>query len=155
MTTAWILLAVVVILIVANALFVAVEFAFLTVNRHQVRAAEEAGDRRAAALEEGLKRTSSNLSGAQLGITVTSLITGFLIGPSLGLLLTQGLGLAGMPTAAVIGIATVAAFVIVTFAQMVFGELAPKNWAIAEPMRVARLVVYPQRVFMALFDWLV
>lgn len=155
MVTASILLAVVIVLIAANAIFVAVEFSFLTVNRNQVRAAEEAGDHRAAALERGLKRTSSNLSGAQLGITVTSLVTGFLIGPSLGLLLTEALGLAGMATAAAIGIATVAAFVLVTFAQMVLGELVPKNWAIADPMRVARLVVHPQRIFMTLFGWLV
>ena len=155
MLTAWILLAVIIVLIVANALFVAVEFSFLTVNRNQVRSAERAGDRRAGVLEQGLKRTSSNLSGAQLGITVTSLVTGFLIGPSLGRLLTEGLGLAGVTTAAAIGIATVAAFVLVTFAQMVFGELVPKNWAIAEPMRVARLVVHPQRIFMTLFGWLV
>lgn len=155
MLTAGVLLAVLIVLIVANALFVGVEFSFLTVNRHQVRAAEEAGDRTAAVLEKGLKRTSSNLSGAQLGITVSSLITGYLIGPSLGRLLTSGLGLTGLGTAASIGFATVAAFVLVTFSQMVFGELVPKNWAIAEPMRVARLVVHPQRVFMAVFGWLV
>lgn len=155
MLTAWILLAVIIILIVANALFVGVEFSFLTVNRHQVRAAEKTGDRTAAALERGLRRTSSNLSGAQLGITISSLVTGFLIGPSLGVLLTSGLGITGLGAAAAVGIATVAAFVVVTFAQMVFGELVPKNWAIAEPMRVARLVVHPQRVFMAVLGWLV
>ncbi len=153
--TAWILLAVIVVLIVANALFVGVEFSFLTVNRSRVRTAEEAGDRRAGFIERGLKRTSSNLSGAQLGITVSSLVTGFLIGPSLGLLLAEALELAGMARATAIGAATVVAFVLVTFAQMVFGELVPKNWAIAEPMRVARLVVHPQRVFMMLFGWLV
>ncbi|SDB81243.1 Hemolysin, contains CBS domains [Raineyella antarctica] len=155
MLTAWILLAVLLVLIVANALFVGVEFAFLTVNRHQVRAAEEAGDGRAGALERALKKTSSNLSGAQLGITVSSLLTGFLIGPSLGLLLAEVLDLAGVARDAAIGVATVVAFALVTFGQMVFGELVPKNWAIAEPMRVARLVVYPQRIFMALFGWLV
>ncbi|MFF0945320.1 hemolysin family protein [Kocuria sp. CPCC 205300] len=155
MLEAWILLAVVVLLILGNALFVAVEFAFLTVNRNQVRAAEEAGDRRAAVLERSLTKTSTNLSGAQLGITLTSLIVGFLAGPSLGVLLTEGLGLTGMSPAAAAGIATTAAFVIATFTQMVFGELVPKNWAIAEPMRVSYLVVHPQRIFMLLFGWLV
>ena len=47
------------------------------------------------------------------------------------------------------------AFVVVTFLQMVFGELVPKNWAIAAPMQVARLLVRPQRTFMTVFGWLV
>ncbi len=155
MLEAWILLAVAVLLVAGNALFVAVEFAFLTVNRNEVRAAEEAGDRRAAAVERALTRTATNLSGAQLGITLTSLVVGFLAGPSLGVILAQGLGLTGMSPGAAAGIATTAAFVLATFTQMVFGELVPKNWAIAEPMRVSRLVVHPQRVFMLLLGWLV
>ncbi|MEX5261763.1 CNNM domain-containing protein [Kocuria sp. CPCC 205263] len=155
MLEAWILLAVAVLLILGNALFVAVEFSFLTVNRNEVRAAEEAGDRRAAAIERALTKTATNLSGAQLGTTLTSLVVGFLAGPSLGVLLAQGLGLTGMSQGAATGIATTAAFVLATFTQMVFGELVPKNWAIAEPMRVSRLVVPPQRVFMLLLGWLV
>ncbi|MEX5271840.1 hemolysin family protein [Kocuria sabuli] len=155
MLEAWVLLAVAVLLVAGNALFVAVEFAFLTVNRNQVRAAEEAGDRRAVALERALTKTSTNLSGAQLGITLTSLVVGFLAGPSLGVLLTEVLGFTGMSPAAVTGVATTAAFVIATFTQMVFGELVPKNWAIAEPLRVSYLVVHPQRIFMVLFGWLV
>ncbi|MFF0990841.1 hemolysin family protein [Kocuria nitroreducens] len=155
MLEAWILLAVAVLLVAGNALFVAVEFALLTVNRNEVRAAEAAGDRRAAAIERALTKTATNLSGAQLGITLTSLIVGFLAGPSLGVLLAQSLGLTGMSQAAAAGIATTAAFVIATFTQMVFGELVPKNWAIAEPMRVSRLVVHPQRIFMLLLGWLV
>ena len=55
----------------------------------------------------------------------------------------------------VTAISTTGAFIVVTFTQMVFGELVPKNWAIAQPMRVADLVVRPQNVFMFLFGWLV
>lgn len=142
-------------LIAANALFVAVEFGFLTVNRDDVRAAGSEGDRLAQTLERSLSRTSTNLSGAQLGITVSSLVAGYLTGPSVGELITGALGLSGMPDAAARGIAMTAAFVVVTFLQMVFGELVPKNWAIAAPLRVARLVVLPQRIFMAVFGWLV
>ncbi|MFI7481820.1 hemolysin family protein [Kocuria sp. M1R5S2] len=155
MVEAWLLLGVAVLLVLGNALFVAVEFSFLTVNRNQVRAAEESGDRRAAAIERALTRTSTNLSGAQLGITLTSLVVGFLAGPSLGVLLTEVLGVTGLSPAAATGAATTAAFVIATFTQMVFGELVPKNWAIAEPVRVARLVVHPQRNFMLVLGWLV
>lgn len=153
--TAWILLLVVVLLILLNALFVAVEFSYLTVNRNTVRRRIDEGDRLARLLEAALTRTSSNLSGAQLGITLTSLVAGYLLGPSLGTLLTDWLGLAGMSGAAATGIAMTAAFVIGTFTQMVVGELVPKNWAVAAPLTVSRLVVVPQNVFMFTFGWLV
>src|SRR5690554_421356 len=153
--SAWILLGLVVVVVAANFLFVAVEFSYLTVNRNEVRQQEASGDRQAAAIERELKRTSSNLSGAQLGITLTSLIAGFLTAPSVGILLTDAFDLAGVSQATAVGLASVLAFLFVTIAQMVFGELVPKNWAIAEPMKVARLVVHPQRIFMLLFGWLV
>ena len=133
------LLAVVIVLVAANALFVGVEFGYLTVDRNEVRALKEDGDTRATALDSSLAATSTNLSGAQLGITLSSLLVGYLTGPSVGELLTGGLGLAGMGETAARGTAMTAAFVVVTFLQMVFGELVPKNWAIAAPMRVARL----------------
>lgn len=155
MALATVLTVVVLLLILANALFVAVEFSFLTVDRHAVRSQADAGDRTARLAERSLRRTSTNLSGAQLGITVTSLVAGFLTGPSVGVLLERGLGLTGLPAAAAVGVAATAAFVLVTFVQMVFGELVPKNWAIADPLRVTRIVVLPQRIFMVLFGWLV
>ncbi|MGD7002284.1 hemolysin family protein [Corynebacterium halotolerans] len=153
--TPWLLLLALLVLIAANFLFVAVEFAYLTVNRNEVRQREAEGDPTAAAIERELKRTSSNLSGAQLGITVSSLVAGFLTGPSVGALLTELFGLTGLARGAAIGIAGALAFVLVTILQMVFGELVPKNWAIAEPMKVSRFVLYPQRIFMFIFGWLV
>ena len=102
-----------------------------------------------------MTKTSTNLSGAQLGITVTSLVAGFLTGPSVGVLFAEGFGLTGLSQGVVTAISTTGAFIVVTFTQMVFGELVPKNWAIAQPMRVADLVVRPQNVFMFLFGWLV
>lgn len=155
MLTAVILLIALILMILGNALFVAVEFSFLTVDRNDVRRREAEGSTSAALLEKSLKKTATNLSGAQLGITLTSLIVGYLTSPSLGVLLTEGLGLTGIGDAAAAGIATTAAFIIATFTQMVFGELVPKNWAIAEPMRVADIVVRPQKVFMVLLGWLV
>lgn len=150
-----VLLVVLVLLIFANFLFVAVEFSYLTLNRNDVRARIEAGDRRAMILDRALSRTSTNLSGAQLGITVTSLIAGYLTAPSLGVLLREVLGLTGLSQGTVTFFGTTGAFIIVTFIQMVLGELIPKNWAIAEPMKVAELVVRPQNVFMFVFGWLV
>lgn len=142
-------------LISLNFLFVAVEFAYLTVDRPSVQRAAEGGDTRAKRVDRALSRTSTNLSGAQLGITVSSLVAGFLTGPSVGVLLTEGLGLTGVGEAAAAGIGTTAAFIVVTFSQMVFGELVPKNWALADADTVSRRVVVPQNVFMTIFGWLV
>ncbi|WP_144790733.1 hemolysin family protein [Kocuria palustris] len=155
LVAALLLLAVVLLLVLGNALFVAVEFSYLTINRNDVRARIDAGDRKAIALDRALSRTSTNLSGAQLGITVTSLIAGYLTAPSVGVLLSELFGITGLPEGVVTFAGTTGAFIIVTFVQMVFGELVPKNWAIAEPMKVADLVLRPQNIFMFVFGWLV
>lgn len=153
--SALLLSVVVLLLIAANAMFVAVEFAYLTVNRNTVRERIEGGDKLAEAVDKALARTSTNLSGAQLGITVSSLVAGFLTGPSVGVLLREGFGMTGLSTGVATAFGTTGAFILVTFAQMVFGELVPKNWAIAEPFKVSRLVVRPQNLFMFLCGWLV
>ncbi|UBI01359.1 hemolysin family protein [Corynebacterium freneyi] len=153
--SAVILLIALIALILANALFVAVEFSYLTVNRNDLQRRIDGGDKTAALVDKALTKTSTNLSGAQLGITVSSLVAGFLTGPSVGVLLREGFGLTGLGDGMVTAISTTGAFILVTFTQMVFGELVPKNWAIAQPMRVADLVVRPQNVFMFLFGWLV
>ncbi|GIJ10511.1 hemolysin family protein [Micromonospora andamanensis] len=145
--TEWLLLAVAVLLIAANALFVAAEFAFVTVDRATVERGAQAGDRKAAGLLKGLRTLSTQLSGAQLGITVTSLVVGFLAEPSLAKLLRGPLGLAGLSDSTVTAVSVILALAMATGFQMVFGELVPKNWAIAEPLRVGRAVAGAQRGF--------
>ncbi|MDN4491771.1 hemolysin family protein [Demequina sp. SYSU T00068] len=147
MTAAWLLLLLALILIAANALFVAAEFAFVTVDRPTVKKAAEGGDRRAASLQAALKRLSTELSGAQLGITVTSLLVGFIAEPSIATLLRGPLESAGLPAGTATAASLTAAFLLATITQMVAGELIPKNWAIAEPLRVGRAVAGPQRAF--------
>lgn len=155
MTSAWILTGCVVLLIALNALFVAVEFSYLTVDKGAVEREADAGDARSTRVMGHLRSLSSQLSGAQLGITVTSLIVGFIAEPSIATLLGAAFGAFDYTGPAATGIAFGAAFVIATFSQMVFGELVPKNWGIAEPMRVAKLVVWPHTVFMTVFGWAV
>lgn len=87
MITAWLLLLAAFLLILANGLFVAAEFSFITVDRGTVERAAEAGDRKAAGVRKALRRLSFELSGAQLGITVTSLVVGMLAEPALSTLL--------------------------------------------------------------------
>lgn len=145
--TEWVLLGVAVLLIAANGLFVAAEFSFVTADRSVVEQLAERGDRRAAGLLAGVKSLSTQLSGAQLGITVTSLIVGYLAEPSLAALLHGPLGMTGLSDAAATGAAIAVALIVATTTQMVFGELVPKNWAIAQPIRVGRAVSSFQRGF--------
>ncbi len=102
---------------------------------------------RFAGLLLALAGQSTQLSGAQLGITVTSLVVGFIAEPSIATLLRGPLGLTGLPETAITGVAVTLALVIATAVQMIFGELVPKNWAIAQPLRLARAVAGPQRAF--------
>ncbi len=150
MLTAWLLTLLALALIALNALFVAAEFAFVTVDRPAIARAAESGDKRAVSVGRALTSLSTQLSGAQLGITVTSLIVGFIAEPSIARLLAGAVEAAGLPEATGLAVSLTAAFALVTIAQMVFGELIPKNWAISEPVRIARAVAGPQRLFTAL-----
>ncbi|MER5843002.1 MULTISPECIES: hemolysin family protein [Streptomyces] len=118
--------------------FVAQEFAYVSVDRLTLAREAEAGDRRAARALKVLERLSFMLSGAQLGITVTGLVVGFIAEPSVSALLRPALSGLGLPDAAVSGVSVVLAFVLATVVQMVIGELAPKNLAIAVPERLAK-----------------
>lgn len=147
MTTEWVLLLLVLVLIAANALFVAAEFALVTVDRPTISRLADSGDKRAASVRTALRSLSTQLSGAQLGITVTSLVVGFVAEPSIAALLEGPLERSGLGEDAAVPISFTLAFLIATSTQMVFGELVPKNWAIAEPVRVGRAVAGAQRAF--------
>ncbi|MEU3336516.1 hemolysin family protein [Streptomyces sp. NPDC006668] len=118
--------------------FVAQEFAYVSADRLALAREAEAGDRGAARALKVLERLSFMLSGAQLGITVTGLVVGFIAEPSVSALIRPALTGIGVPDAAVTGISVVLAFVGATVVQMVLGELAPKNLAIAVPERLAK-----------------
>ncbi|MEU6629750.1 hemolysin family protein [Streptomyces parvus] len=118
--------------------FVAQEFAYVSADRLTLSREAAAGDRRAARAVKVLERLSFMLSGAQLGITVTGLIVGFLAEPSVSTLLRPALSGTGVPDGVVSGISVVLSFVVATVIQMVLGELAPKNLALAIPERMAK-----------------
>lgn len=146
----WLPLVLVVLLIAANALFVAAEFALVTVDRAAVRADAEAGDRASRGVLSALGSLSTQLSGAQVGITVTSLIVGWLAEPAIAELLRGPLESLGLPEQSAVAVSILLALLIATVTQMVFGELIPKNWAISQPRRVANAVTPFQRSFTAL-----
>ncbi|EYR64327.1 membrane protein [Actinotalea ferrariae CF5-4] len=147
MTVEWLLVLLVVLLVAANALFVAAEFSLVTVDRPTVARLAESGDARAVSVQKALRTLSTQLSGAQLGITVTSLVVGFIAEPSIATLLRGPVGATGISDDATAAVSFALAFAIATGAQMVFGELVPKNWAIAEPLKVGRVVAGAQRGF--------
>lgn len=143
------LLSAALLLILANGFFVAAEFGLVTVERPEAEAAAGAGDRRARRVVAALRELSFQLSGTQLGITVTSLVVGMLAQPALARLLDTPLTAAGLPEGAVPTVAVVVGMLLASAVQMVIGELVPKNWAVSRPLQVARFVAGPQTVFAA------
>ncbi|SDR82466.1 Hemolysin, contains CBS domains [Nocardioides scoriae] len=143
----WLLLAVSVGLVLACGVFVAAEFSFVTVDRSTVDKAAQAGDAGAEGLQEALKSLSTQLSGAQVGITLTNLAIGYLAEPAIAGLIRGPLELVGTPDAAVTPIAVAVGLVLATGLTMIFGELVPKNLAIALPLEVAKATQRPMRVF--------
>ena len=139
----------VVALILANALFVAVEFALVAVDRSQVALAVERGSRSARMVDGIIRHLSFNLSGAQLGITVCSLALGVLSEPVVAPLLEPLFGPLRHDTAVAVSI--VAALALTTVVQMVVGELVPKGVAVARPLPTALATVPAFRVFVAVF----
>jgi CBS domain containing-hemolysin-like protein len=131
-------MAVVLGITVVTGYFVAQEFAYMTVDRSALAARAEGGDATAQRALGVTRRTSFMLSGAQLGITVTGLLVGYVAEPLIGESLGTLLGGIGVPTAVGVGTGAVLALLFSTIVQMLFGELFPKNLAIARPESVAR-----------------
>ncbi|MFE3828012.1 hemolysin family protein [Streptomyces sp. NPDC059092] len=151
MTIPLLLLAAAFLLILANGFFVAAEFGLITVDRPDAERAAAAGDRRARTVVRALRELSFQLSGTQLGITITSLVVGMLAEPALAELLGGPLAATGLPAGAVSGIAVVIGMLLASAVQMVIGELVPKNWAVSRPLQVAGFVAGPQHLFSTVF----
>jgi len=151
--TEWILLGVSLLLIAACGVFVAAEFAFVTVDRGAVDRAAEQGDRAAVGVQSALRSLSTQLSGAQVGITITNLAIGFLAEPAIAGLVDGPLESMGVPGELVHPVAITLGLALGSFLTMIFGELVPKNLAIARPMPVARTTQAFQRGFTAVMAW--
>ncbi len=139
------------ILTVGTGLFVASEFALVNLDRADLEARRERGETRLGLTIAALRITSTHLSSAQLGITLTTLLTGYTMEPALGSLLSPLLTVVGLPSAAVPAIATTIAIIVATLISMIVGELVPKNFALALPSQTAKLVIPFQTVFTTVF----
>jgi CBS domain containing-hemolysin-like protein len=147
----WIMIGIGLILTVGTGFFVASEFALVNLDRNDLEARQARGEKRLAPTIKALKITSTHLSGAQLGITLTTLLTGYTFEPAISMLLSGPLTAAGFPEGLVPGVGAVVAIFIATVFSMVIGELVPKNFALALPLATAKVVIPFQALFTAVF----
>jgi CBS domain containing-hemolysin-like protein len=147
--TAWLLLIAALLLILASGVFVAAEFSFVTVDRSKVEQSAATGDAGARGLQSALRSLSTQLSGAQVGITITNLAIGYLAEPAIADLIDDPLEALGVPVGAVRPVAVGVGLGLGTVLTMIFGELVPKNLALAKPMETARATQRFQRGFTA------
>ncbi|MFF8195399.1 hemolysin family protein [Streptomyces bobili] len=145
------LLLVAILLSLACGAFVAAEFSLTTVERGELERAAERGERGAAGALKAVRNLTFQLSGAQLGITVTNLVVGMLAEPSIAKLISGPLESLGLSSTAASSVALVLGTALSTVFLMVVGELVPKNWAISSPLAVAKRVGNAQRWFSAAF----
>ncbi|MEZ2189230.1 hemolysin family protein [Corynebacterium sp. CCM 9204] len=143
-------------LTVGTGFFVAIEFALTGLERSSIENhVANKGDARAKHIQKAHNDLSFELSGAQLGITITTLATGYLAEPVLAQFFDPLLELFGLSEAAARPIALVLAMVAATLLSMVYGELVPKNLAITDPLMAARITVGPVRIFNKIFRWFI
>lgn len=147
----YVMLGVGLLLTIGTGLFVASEFALVNLDRADLEARQARGESRLALTISALKHTSTHLSSAQLGITLTTLLTGYTMEPALSNLLGPTLVAWSIPEAAVGPIATIVAMLVATVLSMILGELVPKNFALALPRQTAKLVIPFQVAFTTVF----
>ena len=146
---------VVVLITALTGYFVAQEFAYTAVDRSALRAHAHAGDAAADRALAVTRRTSFLLSGAQLGITVTGLLVGYIAEPLIGGGVATLLGGVSVPSGIGVAVGAAVALTFCTLMQMLFGELFPKNLAIARAEKVARRLAASTTVYLRLFGWLI
>jgi CBS domain containing-hemolysin-like protein len=140
-----------ILLTLGTGVFVASEFSLVNLDRADVEARRDRGESGLSPVIGALKVTSTHLSSAQLGITLTTLLTGYLLEPSIAKLLEAPFLAMDLPEAVVETVGTVVALVIATLLSMILGELVPKNFALALPLQTAKLVVPLQVGFTTVF----
>ncbi|MGW6984157.1 hemolysin family protein [Streptomyces sp. NPDC054932] len=149
------LLVVALLLCLACGVFVAAEFSLTTVERSELERAVERGERGADSALAAVRTLTFQLSGAQLGITVTGLVIGMISKPSISALLQGPFEAMGLSAGAASSTALLLGTAISTVVLMVVGELVPKNWAISSPLAIAKRVATMQRVFSRAFKPLI
>jgi CBS domain containing-hemolysin-like protein len=147
----WVLFAIGLVLTVGTGFFVAAEFSLVALDRHELERRRDAGAPGLDRVITGLSITSTHLSSAQLGITLTTLLAGYTFEPSLSSFLDVPLVALGVPEGTRGLITVPIAVALATVLSMIIGELVPKNFALARPLSAARFVMPFQGGFTAVF----
>jgi CBS domain containing-hemolysin-like protein len=155
MENSWLMLGLGVLLTFGTGVFVASEFSMVSLERNEVEARAAKGEKGLGNTIRALRRTSTHLSGAQLGITLTTMLTGFLAEPALSALLAPSLEGFGWSAAAQETIALILGMVLATLFSTVIGELVPKKLALTLPLQVSKVVAGFQLLFTLLFSWMI
>ena len=142
----WIAIALLVILLIGNAFFVAGEFAIMSTRRAQIEPLADGGNKRAKVVLYALERVSLMLATCQLGITICSLLILNVSEPALHHLLGSPLELLGLPHTTVDILAFVVTLIVVTYLHVIFGEMVPKNAAVTLAARGIALWIVPTLV---------
>ena len=129
--------------LVVNAFFVGAEFAMISVRRSQIEPRAQAGERGARSVLWGLQHLSPLLAAAQLGITLCTLVLGVVAEPAIAHLLEPVFHAVNVPDGVIHVVSFVIALTAATYLHMLFGEMAPKNIALADPERTALLLGPP------------
>lgn len=147
----WLLFTIGLVLTVGTGFFVASEFSLVSLDRAELEARRDRGERGLGWTISALRRTSTHLSSAQLGITLTTLLAGFTFEPALSSWIRPLLAGWGVAESAIVLISSIAALLIATMISMILGELIPKNLALSVALPTARIVVPFQVIFTAVF----
>lgn len=153
--TEWYLLALGVALTIGTGVFVASEFSLINLERTELEKRQDQGERGLSATIRALKLTSTHLSGAQVGITITTMLTGFLAEPSLAKILEPNLAFLNLSESTLKGVSIGVSLVLATLFSTLVGELIPKKLALSLPLAVNKAVVRFQLVFTFIFGWLI
>ena len=132
-------------------MFVSAEFSLVALDQASVERRAAAGDKRAAHVLKGTSTLSTQLSGAQVGITLTTILLGYTTQTTLNKVFAMWIQSAGVAAALSTTIAVIVSAVIINAFSMLFGELVPKNLALAHPLKTAGWVVGFQMAFTTLF----
>ncbi|WP_345801961.1 hemolysin family protein [Microbacterium sp. AZCO] len=147
----YVMLGVGLLLTVGTGLFVASEFALVNLDRADLEARRERGESRLSLTISALKITSTHLSSAQLGITLTTLLTGYTMEPAISSLLAPVFAAWGLPSGLVGPVSVFIGITVATVLSMILGELVPKNFALALPRQTAKVVMPFQVGFTTVF----
>lgn len=143
----WLMLGIGVLLTFGTGIFVTSEFSLVNLDRNELESRAKRGEQGLGSVINALKRTATHLSSAQLGITLTTLLTGFTMEPAISKLLESLLTLMGVPQVLQRGVGATVAMVIATLLSMLVGELIPKNFALSVPLAAAKAVAPLQIAF--------